>query len=195
MYLVKTALAHVRSQGGVALAMATNGIAGISLTDTSKCSYRENSGIADMIKKTKLMVIDEVTQGDRRLYETIDRSLRETRKIDRPFGGITTIFSGDWRQCLPVVKRGSRAQISNRTFKKSKLWQYVKKYKLELNMRLKNISCPEEKDFHNWLLRVGDGKEETFPEVGEYMIQIPAKLKSKSKTLFEISFKTYKQFN
>ena len=71
--------------------MATSGIAGtllpggttvhsklrvpINLTDASKCSYRENSGIADMIKKPKLMVIDEVTQGDRRLYETLDRSL------------------------------------------------------------------------------------------------------------------------
>ena len=157
--------------------MATSGIAGtllpggttvhaklrvpISLTDTSKCSYKENSGTADMIKQAKLMVIDEVTQGDRRLYETVDQSLRETRKIDKPFGGITTIFSGDWRQFLPVVKRGSRAQILNRTFKKSKLWQYVKKYKLELNMRLKNISCPEEKEFHEWLLRVGDGREET----------------------------------
>ena len=196
-YLVKTALAHVRSQGGVALAMATSGIAGtllpggttvhaklrvpISLTDTSKCSYRENSGTADMIKKAKLMVIDEVTQGDRMLYETVDRSLRETRKIDRPFGGITTVFSGDWRQCLPVVKRGNKAQILNRTFKKSKLWQYVKKYKLELNMRLKNISCPEEKEFHEWLLRVGDGREETFPEIGDDMIRIPEKLKSKSK--------------
>ena len=200
-YLVKTALAYVRSQGGVALAMATSGIAGtllpggttvhsklrvpISLTDTSKCSYKENSGTADMIKKAKLIVIDEVTQGDRRLYETIDRSLRETRKIDKPFGGITTIFSGDWRQCLLVVKRGSRAQIMNRTFKKSKLWQYVKRYKLELNMRLKNISCPEEKDFHEWLLRVGDGREDTFPEIGEDMIKIPQKLKSKSKNLKE----------
>ena len=104
--------------------------------------------IAEMIKKTKLIVIDEVTQGNKSLYETVDRSLRETRKCDKPFGGIPTIFSGDWRQCLPVVKGGSRGQIINSTFKRSKLWQHIKKYKLEINMRLKNISCPEEKEFH-----------------------------------------------
>ena len=71
-FLVKTALAYVRSQGGIGLAMATSGIAGtllpggttihsklrvpIKLTESSKCSYKENSGIAEMIKK-KLMVI------------------------------------------------------------------------------------------------------------------------------------------
>ena len=127
--------------------------------------------------------IDEVTQGNKSLYETVDRSLRETRKCDKPFGGIPTIFSGDWRQCLPVVKGGSRGQIINSTFKRSKLWNHIKKYKLEINMRLKNISCPEEKEFHEWLLRVGDGKEETFPDIGEHMIKIPEKFKSKSTSI------------
>ena len=61
----------------------------------------------------------------------------------------------------------------------------MKKYKLELNMRLKNLSCPEEKQFHEWLLSVGDGREETFPEIGDDMIRIPEKLKSKSKNLKE----------
>ena len=47
---------------------------------------------------------------------------------------------------------------------------------------LKNILCLEEKEFHEWLLRVGDGREETYPEIGEDMIKIPKKLKPKSKT-------------
>jgi hypothetical protein len=28
-----------------------------------------------------------------------------------PFGGKTIVFSGDFRQVLPVVRKGSRAQI------------------------------------------------------------------------------------
>ena len=50
-------------------------------------------------------------------------------------------------------------------------------------MRLKNSTCPEERAFHEWLLRVGDGKEETFPDVGESMIKIPEKFRSKSTTI------------
>ena len=38
----------------------------------------------------------------------MDRSLRILRgepdkPSDKPFGGITLVLSGDWRQCLPVV--------------------------------------------------------------------------------------------
>ena len=70
----------------------------ISLDKHSKCSYKDNSGTAEMIKKAKLMVIDEVTQGDKFLYESVDRSLKETRGNNKPMGGLTTIPSGDWRQ-------------------------------------------------------------------------------------------------
>ena len=155
----------------------------ISLDKHSKCSYKDNSGTAEMIKKAKLMVIDDVTQGDKLLYETIDRSLKETRGNNKPMGGLTTILSGDWRQCLPVVKRGTKPDIMNRTLKRSKLWKHVQKYNLEVNMRLKNSTCPEERAFHEWLLRVGDGKEETFPDLGESMIKIAEKFRSKSTTI------------
>ena len=200
--MIKTAIADVRSQGGIALAKATSGIAGtllpggttvhaklqvpIDLTETSKCSYKENSGTAEAIRKAKLMVIDEVTQGDKFLFETVDRSLRVTRDCDKPFGGITTIVAGDWMQCLPVVKRGGKAEILNRTFKKSKLWKMVKAFNLTQNMRLKNSSDPEERAFNEWLLRVGEGREENHPEFGNAdMIEIPEKFKSKTANIKE----------
>ena len=169
-------MARVRGRGEIALAMAMSGIAGtllpggstihaklkvpIKLSDISECKYKENSGTEEMVKQAKLLVIDEVTQGNKQLYETVDRSLRKTRKNDKPFGGITTILSGDWMQCLPVVPRGGKADVLNSTLKKSKLWKSIMKFKLTQNMRLKNSTDPEEIKFNEWLLRVGEGKEE-----------------------------------
>ena len=96
------------------------------------------------------------------------------------------IYIPDWIQCLPVVKRGGKADILNRTFKRSKLWKDVTKFKLEQNMRLKNSTDPEEIEFAKWQLAVGKGEEETHPDVGENMIKIPEKYKSKSNNLKEL---------
>jgi hypothetical protein len=39
------------------------------------------------------------------------------------FGGKLVIFAGDWRQVLPVVVRGGRAQVVNACLKSSVLWE------------------------------------------------------------------------
>ena len=38
--------------------------------------------------------------------EALDRTLRDIRDDDRPFGGITVVFGGDFQQILPVVPKG-----------------------------------------------------------------------------------------
>ena len=57
------------------------------------------------------LLTDEYTMGDRRIYETLDRTFRELLKNDIPFGGKLMMFSGNWNQCLPVVQGGDRANI------------------------------------------------------------------------------------
>ena len=119
--MVKTILAYVRGKGGIALAMATSGIAGtllpggttvhsklhvpIDLTDSSLCNIKERSGSADMVRRADLLVIDEVTQGDKFLFETVDRTLKMIRKSEKPFGGIAVLFSGDWMQGCIFFKK------------------------------------------------------------------------------------------
>ena len=49
-------------------------------------------------------MIDEVTMGHRYLYECLDNSLQDVRGNNKPFGGLTILFSGDWKQILPVVE-------------------------------------------------------------------------------------------
>ena len=140
-HVLKTLLAHLRSRGFIVIAMATTGIgatlldgggtihtktrAPIDLHEKSMCNYSDQSGIAELIKRADLIVIDEATIGDRYLYECLDRSFRNTRKNDQPFGGITVVFSGDWHQCLPVVPGGGPADIIRQTLKRSYLWPKV----------------------------------------------------------------------
>ena len=73
------------------------------MDDTSRCSIKPNSYIEKLIKKASLLIIDEYTMGNKKIYETIDRSFKELLKNDLPFGGKLILFSGDWAQCLPVV--------------------------------------------------------------------------------------------
>ena len=44
--------------------------------------------------------------------QNLDRSLRDlTNNPDQPFGGTVIVLAGDFRQVLPIIKNGSRAQI------------------------------------------------------------------------------------
>ena len=61
--------------------------------------------------------------ANKMLLECVDRSIREVMENDQPFGGITVVFSGDWRQCLPIVPRGGKAEIMAATMKSSNLWR------------------------------------------------------------------------
>jgi hypothetical protein len=48
----------------------------------------------------------------RQAVEALDYSMRDIMgRKDLPFGRKTVIFGGDFRQVLPVVRKGSRAQI------------------------------------------------------------------------------------
>ena len=199
-FCIGTLLAKIRGEGKIVVCMATSGIAAtlfkggrtvhhklkvpITLCNDkkNKLSIKENSAIADLIKRTELFIIDEYTMGNRLMYEAIDRSLRDLLKIDQPFGGKMFLFSGDWQQCLPVVQKGSRADIVQQTFKASVLWKHVKQYELTENMRVKNCS-KDDKDYAEYLIKIGRGQERVYPEIGEFMIKVPDVMMSKQDEL------------
>ena len=69
------------------------------------------------------MVIDEVTMGDSKIFEILDRTFKIVK--DNHPGGVTMLFSGDRRQCLSVVPRAGKAESLHHTSKMSHLWQEV----------------------------------------------------------------------
>ena len=146
-------LHKVQAQGKVALA---SGIAAallprvttfhsrtrcpIILNDKSTCNVNEDDNTAALIKLTHVMVVDEVSMMDRRALETAGRTFQWLRGSEKPFGGITMVFSGDWRQILTVMPHGSRTEIVGRCLKSSYLWRDVNILRLTENMRIRQAT-------------------------------------------------------
>lgn len=91
----------------------------------------------------------------RQAAEALDRTMQDITDCNLPFGGKVMVFGGDFRQVLPVVRRGTRAQIVDSSLRMSPLWTSMKKMHLTHNMRARTDPW-----FSDFLLRIGDGKEE-----------------------------------
>ncbi|KAB2624893.1 hypothetical protein D8674_016553 [Pyrus ussuriensis x Pyrus communis] len=160
-YLYRALLASLRRLRHIILATASSGIAAtilpggrttyskfkipLSLDASSMCSIGKQSDLAKLIQKAKAIIWDEATMTHRHAFEALDRTFRDLTDIDLPFGGKIMIFGGDFRQVLPVTRKGT----------KSELIQAIKVLKLKQNMRSIN-DC----EFSEFLLRVGDGNED-----------------------------------
>jgi len=101
----------------------------------------------------------------RQAVKTLDRILQDIIGCNQPFGGKVMLFRGDFRQVLPVVTRGTRAQITDATLLKSYIWDNVRKIQFTQNMRAKNDNW-----FAEYLLRIGNGIEKTF---GDNYVELP----------------------
>jgi hypothetical protein len=82
----------------------------------------------------------------------------------KPFGGKLIVLTGDFRQTLPIVPRGSRCQAVDAALNHSFLWKHFQIYRLCENMRVHLAQQSMElKDptrmqkFSDWLITVGDG--------------------------------------
>ena len=167
--------------GQMAIATATSGIAAsimpggwtahsrfkipIKLTDNSMCSFTKQSGTAELLRQASLIIWDEVAMTKRQAVETLDRSLQDIMESRLPFGGKVVVFGGDFRQVLPVVTRGTRAQITDATLLRSYLWEKTRKIRLTHNMR-----AQADPWFSKYLLRIGNGTEET---IGDDYVRLP----------------------
>ena len=176
-YLLNAILAAVRSLlpgGSVALAMATTGIAANLLKlgrtfhsrmkaplDPDKDStlkITSQSNLAELLRISKLFLIDEATMLNRYLLEAMDRTLRDIlQKPNLPFGGKIVILAGDFRQCLPVVPSQGRAGIVKQVVNKSYLWHYFNVLELSVNMRVRASGKPHLENFDSWALAIGNG--------------------------------------
>jgi hypothetical protein len=97
----------------------------IKISDGSIYKFSKQSDIADLLCRATLIVWDEVAMAKRQSIETLDRSLQDIIGCELPFGGKVMVFGGDFRQVLPVVPRGTRAQITDATLLRSYIWKDV----------------------------------------------------------------------
>ena len=71
---------------------------------------KKNRAKREEIKKTDVLVIDEVSMMDAKLFTKFDAIAKELRCSPRPFGGIQLILVGDFLQLPPVEKNQQQSQ-------------------------------------------------------------------------------------
>ncbi|XP_057465712.1 uncharacterized protein LOC130755327 [Actinidia eriantha] len=86
-------------------------------TIATKC--RSIGHTAELFRETKLIIWDEVPMQHRYCVETVDRTLKDICDNINPFGGITVVLGGDFRQVLPVIPKGVREQIVAASLRRS----------------------------------------------------------------------------
>ena len=208
-FVCNAILAHVRSKGDIALPCASSGIAAtnfkggrtvhsrfgipLKIYHSSTCNLTKKCAKLQLIKEAKVIIWDEAPMQQRWIMECVDRTLRELLENNKPFGGKTIIFSGDYRQVSCVIPRVGKAQIIQRTFTNSKLWKHVKQLHLFENERinrLKNLKTEEKERlvaFGKLLLQIGEG---IYPNEDD-LIQIPEKMVSKSQNVTQFIEEIY----
>jgi hypothetical protein len=173
-YVYNTLCYRLRSQAKIVLCVASSGIAALLLKgghtahstfkipilihESSTCGIAKKSKHAELICAADLVIWDEAPMQHRHIHEAVDRTFRDVRESDKPFGGLTVVFGGDFQQILPVIIRGSRPQIVSASMQRSALWGDIQVLCLKQNMRLSR-DIPEECNFARWQLRVGHGMD------------------------------------
>jgi ATP-dependent DNA helicase PIF1 len=110
------------------------------------------SSRADLLRSASLFIIDEAPAGNKAIYSCIDQCLRLITRVDAPFGNKIIILVGDFRQCGPVIRGGSRTQIVDASLRKSNLWPLF---------RIESLSIPirnaQDLEFASFVDGIGDG--------------------------------------
>src|SRR6266568_4302329 len=137
-FVCNTIAAAVRAQGHVALCVASSGIAALLLegghtahsrfkipipaTDATVSKISHGTHMHQVLQQTKVIIWDEVPMQHKHAIDTVDHALRDLLHKDAPFGGITVLFGGDFRQTLPVVANALRQEIIASSFCRGRLW-------------------------------------------------------------------------
>ncbi|XP_075075875.1 uncharacterized protein LOC107797163 isoform X1 [Nicotiana tabacum] len=145
-FLYRALLATVRHRGFIALATASSGVAAsllpggrtahfrfkipIDVDGNFSCIISKQSSLASLIRDAKLIVWDEISMAKKEMIEALDLLLKDLMETTMLFGGKVVVFSGDFRQTLPLF-----------VVDKGKILFVKAYYVLKFGINLKNYSC------------------------------------------------------
>ncbi|GJT55210.1 ATP-dependent DNA helicase PIF1-like protein [Tanacetum coccineum] len=186
-FLYKTIISRLRPERKIVLAVASSGIASLllpggrtahsrfiiplELVENSTCGIKQNTHLAELLQQVELIIWDEAPMTQKYAFEALDRTLRDILGYKNPakrstiFGGVTVLLGGDFRQILPVIPKGKRAEIVQACINRSALWKSCQVFTLTRSMRVNKYSANGEvdyrkKEFNKWILDVGNGTVE-----------------------------------
>ena len=174
-FLLNIILAHVRGRGGIAIAVATSGIAATLLkggrtahstfkipldlrgVEHPSCNIDAQDAQAAVLRQCQLIVWDESTMAHKHAFRALDNTLQELRRNPAPMGGVLLMLAGDFRQTLPIISKGTPADEIDACLKSSYLWSGVHKRKLTINMRARLQNDNSVGLFASKLIEIGNG--------------------------------------
>ncbi|UYV76412.1 hypothetical protein LAZ67_14000329 [Cordylochernes scorpioides] len=173
-FIINLLLAKLRLEGLVIFAAASAGIAATLLDggrtahslfklplnlyddELAVCNIAKQSATSKILQQCSLFIWDECTMAHRRSIEALDRTLKDLRDNNSIMGGVTFLFVGDFRQTLPVIPKGTRADEVNACLKRSHIWSSIVKLSLTINMR-SHLFGDRGSSFSQLLLELGNG--------------------------------------
>ncbi|KAI7962555.1 hypothetical protein MJO28_000649 [Puccinia striiformis f. sp. tritici] len=177
-YVLNTIIDYADCQGLGRIVVASSGVAALLLKGgqtahsafqipidplpNSECPVEEGTLLAKHLTAIRLIIWDEIVTIHKNTIEAVDITLRRLCHTEEPFGGKVVIFSGDFRQILPVVKYNETPPSFAATIKSSPLWQGIRTSALVENMRLAAaMRRPDNSGnmrFADTLLALGEGR-------------------------------------
>jgi ATP-dependent DNA helicase PIF1 len=158
-YLWNVLSYRFRSEGKIVLNVASSGIASLLLpggrtahsqfgiplvlTEESCCRIDKQGAKGELLKITSLIIWDEAPMINKLAFEAFDKTMRDIMNkhipgaSNLPFGGKTIVFGGDFRQILPVIPKGGRADVVHATINKF-ISTLAKVYSFEVNKKYEN---------------------------------------------------------
>jgi thymidine kinase len=121
-----------------------------SLTDSDIESLLEKEYLFNRQKKTKVLIIDEISMLSSNQLTMIEWICRSFKGNDKPFGGMQVIFCGDFFQLPPISRFGDEVSFAYQ----SEVWE-------SLNINICYLSenhRHEEKDFLSFLNKIRNNK-------------------------------------
>ena len=172
-YLYQALCHALRAEGIIILCVASTGLTCLllpggqtahstfkipidNLDVDSICCIPKESLRADLLRSAKAIIFDECLMIHRHCFEALDRTFQDLRNCPKRFGGLTMILGGDFQQILPVIPRGSHAEMVTASLQNSYLWNNMQILRLRENMRLQHSA--EDASFSQWLLDIGHGR-------------------------------------
>ncbi|XP_042912618.1 uncharacterized protein [Parasteatoda tepidariorum] len=83
--------------------------------------------------------------------------MQDLLKNNKCIRSVTLVLSGDFRQTLPVIQRGTKADEIHACIKSSYIWTNVQRLRLKTNMRVHLTGQVFAQEFANNLVRLGNG--------------------------------------
>ena len=122
---------------------------------------------------------------NRLVFSAVSRTFKDIMSCDKMFGGIPIVLGGDLAQILPVIPKGSGAQIVDSCLINMPEWKHVKVLRLTFNHRVHQAfrrvgqTPSDAQEYVDWLQSVGRGIAPILSERGDNVIQL------KDKTIYK----------